>query len=358
MKLFLLIAVVSLGMLKGFAANSKAVILTGWGIDKKNPEKFIEEAEAVGFDELITMSNDPAFLKQAVEAGARHHIKIFSCLSPRAEFGAFWSKRYPERPVPWQVMTDEQEAARTFIAAGRNKYIIPYQFGGEPQMTNEVLDTKIICLSHREAMELFKPLIDGIVSVPGMDGVTFDGFGYQNYHRCHCEGCEKLLAEFRSKNPAMPKEEAETTFFRGVLVETINALADYARSKNPEIKTSIHLWPVFAPDPLYGNRLNVDVCGQTAAWFSLWPETKIAEYSKIISKNANDFYPRPTGFGMIGYYNLPGKFPFKDADRVDMELRTMITGGCRGIMICDAEHVIRNKDISAVFKKYFGRPAR
>jgi hypothetical protein len=357
MRLFFLIAVVSLGMLKGFAANIKAVKLTGWGIDKKNPEKFIEEAKAVGFDELITESLDPVFLKRAVEAGRIHHIKIFSCLSPRAEFGAFWSKRYPERSVPWQIMTDEQEAARTFIAAGKNKYIIPYQFGGEPQMTNEVLDTKIICLSDREAMELLKPLIDEIVSVPEIDGVAFDGFGYQNYHRCHCEGCEKLLMEFRAKNPAMPKEEAETTFFRCVLVETINSLADYARSKNPEIKTSIHIWPVFAPDPLYGNRLSVDVCGQTAAWFFLWPETKIAEYSRIISKNANDFYPRPTGFGMIGYYDLPGKFPVKDADRVDMELRTMMAGGCRGIMVCDVEHVIRNKEVSAVFRKIFGSPA-
>ena len=149
MKLFFLMLVVSLGIPNGLAENRKVVTLTGAGIDKKNPEKFIAEAEAVGFDELITESLDPVFLKRAVEAGRIHHIKIFSCLSPRAEFGAFWSKRYPERPVPWQVMTDEEDAARTFIAAGKNKYIIPYQFGGEPQMTNEVLDTKIICLSHR-----------------------------------------------------------------------------------------------------------------------------------------------------------------------------------------------------------------
>ena len=345
-------------MPNGFADSSKTVTLTGSGIDKNNPEKFIEEAEAVGFDELITESHDPAFLKRAVEAGRIHHIKIFSCISPRAELATCWSKSYPERPVPWQVMTAEQEAARTFIAAGNNKYIIPYQFGGEPRMTNEVLDTKIICLSNPEARDLFKPLIDGIVAVPGIAGVAFDGFGYQNYHRCHCERCQKLLEEFSARNPAMSKDEAETAFFRGVLVDTINSLADYARSKNPGIKTSIHLWPVFAPDPLYGNRLDVDVCGQTAAWYSLWPEAKIAEYSRVISKNANDFYPRPNGVGFIGYYDLPGKFPVKDAARVDMELRTMIAGGCRGVMVCDAEHVIRNKAVSAVFKKYFAPPAR
>jgi hypothetical protein len=360
MKLFLLMLVISLGLPNGLADNSKAVTLTGTSIDKKNPEKFIAEAEAVGFDELITMSDDPVFLKRAVEAGRIHHIKIFSCISPSETGGLekLWNKRYPDRPVPWQVMTDDQEAARTFIRAGENKYIIPYQFGGEPKMTNEVLWKKIICLSNPEARDLFKPLIDGIVSVPGIGGVAFDEFGYQNYHRCHCERCQKLLDEFSARNPAMSKDEAETAFFRGVLVDTINYLADYARSKNPEIKTSIHIWPVFAPDPLYGNRLNVDVCGQTAAWYSLWPETKIAEYSRAISKNANDFYERPNGVGFIGYYDLPGKFPVKDSARVDMELRTVIAGGCRWVMVCDAEHVIRNKEVSDVFKKYFGRPAR
>lgn len=199
MKLFILLLVVLLGMPNGFADNSRTVTLTGWGIDGKNPEKFIAEAEAVGFDELITTSNDPAFLKRAVEAGRMHHMKIFSCLSPMAGLEAFWSKRYPERPVPWQVMTDEQEAARTFIAAGKNKYLTPYQFGGEPRMTNEVLLTKIICLSNPEARELFKPLIDGIVSVPGIEGVALDGFGYQNYHRCHCEHCQKMLEEFSAR---------------------------------------------------------------------------------------------------------------------------------------------------------------
>jgi hypothetical protein len=359
-KLLFLMLVVSLGMPNGFADNSKALTLAGWGIDEKNPEKFIAEAEAVGFDELITTSKDPVFLKNAVESGRIHHIKIFSCISPSETGGLkkLWSKRYPDRPVPWQVMTGDQEAARTFIMAGENKYIIPYQFGGEPKMTNEVLGKKIICFSNPEALDLFKPLIDGIVSVPGIGGVAFDEFGYQNYHRCHCERCQKLLEEFSARNPSIPKDEAETAFFRGALVGYINGLADYARSKNPEIKTSIHIWPVFAPDPLYGNRLNIDSCGQTAAWFFYWPENKIAEYSRGISKNAKDFFQRPNGVGFIGYYEFPGKFPVKDSTRVDMELRTIIAGGCRGVMVADAEHVIRNKEVSDVFKKYFGRPAR
>jgi len=337
---------------RGFGDDSGNVTLVGWGIDEKNLDTFIAEAEAVGFDALITWSTDPVFLGRAVEAGSRHNIKIFSCISPMGGLGKLWTNQYPERPVPWQVMNEGEEAALSFITAGRNRYIIPYQFGGEPAMTNEVLSNRIICFSNQEARDLLKPLIDQIVSVPGIEGLAFDGFGYQNYHRCYCDQCQGLLAEYRGAHPQMPEDEAEVAFFRDTLVAYINHLADYARSKRPDIKTSIHIWPVFALDPLYGNRLDVDYCGQTAAWYTLWPQEKIAEYSRIISERAHEHYERQQGVGMIGYYDRPEQFPVKDAACVDMELRTMIENGCRRIQVCSALDVIRNQEISAVFSKY------
>jgi len=56
---------------------------------------------------------------------------------------------------------------------------------------------------------------------------------------------------------------------------------------------------------------------------------------------------------MMGYYDLPHLFPVKDAARVDLELKTMMENGCLDIQVCDARHVIKNKEVSAVFKKYF-----
>lgn len=337
----------------GFSDDIKTVTLTGWGIDAKNPEKFIADAEEVGFDALIAGSNDPVFLMKAVESGKKHNIKIFSCITPMGGIGNLWSKRYSDRPVPWQVMTEDEEAARKFIMAGKNQYIIPYQFGGEPKMTNEVWGSKIICFNDLEARELYKPLIDDIVSVPGIGGLAFDGFGYQNYRRCHCDNCKKLLEEYGKKHPEMTKNGKETAFFRDTLVDYVNYLADYARSKKADIRTSIHIWPVFATEPLYGNRLNIDCCGQTAAWYTLWPKEKIAEYSRIISREAKKYHKRQEGVGMIGYYDKPGMFPVKDASQVDMELKTMIDNGCLSIQVCGAKDVIDNKEISAVFRKYF-----
>lgn len=352
-KFFYFLVILCFLTISGFADDIKTVTLTGWGVDAKNTDKFIADAEAVGFDVLITGSNDPVFLKKAVESGKNHNIKIFSCIAPMGGMGNLWSKRYPGRPVPWQVMTEDEEAARKFIMTGKNQYIIPYQFGGEPRMTNEVWGSKIICFNDLEARELFKPLIDDIVSVPGIEGLAFDGFGYQNYRSCHCESCQKLLAEYMKKHPEMSKSECETAFFRDKLVDYINYLADYARSKKGDIKTNIHIWPVFAPEPLYGNRLNIDYCGQTAAWYTLWPKEKIAEYSRIISREAKKYHKRQEGVGMIGYYDKPGMFPVKDANRVDMELKTMIENGCLSIQVCGAKDVVDNKEISVVFRKYF-----
>ena len=349
--------IVLLTICSGFAGESKTVTLAGWfdekNLNETNLDQFMTDAEAIGFDALITSSTDPVFLNKAVEAGRKKNIRIFSSLMPMKSVAEQWSKHYPDRPVPWQVMSAEEEAARTFLMAGNNQKVTPYQFGGEPKMTNEVLGKKIIYFNNQECRELFKPIIDGVVSVPGIEGVAFDGFGYQNYHSCHCDQCQKLLADYKKQHPEMSGDEAEVTFFRDTLVDYINDLADYARSKKSDIKTAAHLWPVFAPDPLYGNRLNIDFCGQTAAWFTLWPEQKIAEYSRIISRQSKKYHPRQQGVGMMGFYDLPHLFPVKDAARVDLELKTMMENGCLDIQVCDARHVIKNNEVSGVFKKYF-----
>lgn len=328
------------------------VALVGWGIDEKNLDACMAQAEAVGFDALITWNTDPAALVKIVQAAAPHGIKIFSSIAPMGRLGKLWTDTYPDRPVPWQVMSEAEQAAHSFISAGQNMYLIPYQWGGEPVLTNEVLTTRIICMSSPEARELLQQIIDGIVSVPGIEGLAFDGFGYQNYHCCHCERCQGLLAQFRAAHPNMAEDEAQVTFFRDMLVGYINSLADYARSKRPEIKTTIHIWPVFAPEPLYGNRLDVDYCGQTAAWYTLWPQEKIAQYSRVISGEARKYFERQEGEGMIGYYDNRRGFPVKDAACVEMELRTMIENGCRRIQVCSGLDVMKNAEVAAVFSRY------
>lgn len=345
----------ALSALAGPVADGDELTLVGWGVDERNLDQFMADAKHVGFDALITWSVEPDAVARVVEAAAPHEIAVFSCLAPMGRLARAWQQQHPERPVPWQVMSEDEQAAASFIGAGRNRYIIPYQWGGEPVMTNEVLLNEIICMSDEDAVALLEQQIDDLAAVPGLEGIALDGFGYQNFRCCYRERCEGLLADYTRANPEMPEEEATQTFFREMLVDYINHLADYARERRGDIRTTIHVWPVFAPEPLCGNRLDVDFCGQTAAWYALWPQEKIAEYSRIIVEDANLHYERPQGVGMIGYYDRPGEFPVKDAARVEMELATMIENGCRRIQVCSTIHVINSAEIAEVFRRFFSQ---
>ena len=54
-------------------AEKPQLTLVGWGIHKKNLDKFFADAEEVGFDVLITWSTDPVFLAKSVGLGATHN---------------------------------------------------------------------------------------------------------------------------------------------------------------------------------------------------------------------------------------------------------------------------------------------
>ena len=329
--------------------------LVGWGIERdRDMGEFFARADKVGFDAIIAWSANAEFLTKTVKAADKHGIKVFGTIRPTNErqLGTLGQMGYSGE-APWQVISEAQQCAARFISAGNNASVVPYQWGGEPVMTDEVLVHKILCLNNKQFRDKFKGYIDQILSVEGIEGIAFDGVGYQNYRCCYCKHCRELLAEYRESHKKLSEAEAEVSFFRESLVDYINSLADYARSKRPGIKTTLHIWPVFASEPLYGNRLDVDYCGQTAAWFTLWPEEKIAEYSRVISEQANKFYPRKEGVAMIGYYDRPGSFGYKDAQRVDMELRTILANGCRRVQVCETKDVLDNEEVAGIFSKYF-----
>lgn len=325
--------------------------LVGWGIDKKNIEADMARAAEVGFQVIYT-GGSPAQLAKVVEIGRKYGIEIYAVASPSA---SGWKKHFPNQPVPMQVLSLDQGAAFNFLSAGKNRFLTPYQWGGEPVMQNEVLIYPIVCPGNLELRKLQKLGLAEKLSTPGLAGIVFDGYGYQNYLRCYCDECEKRFAEFRKTHSDLSVEDAEVGYFRGVLVDWINDLADYVRSVKPDAKTAIHIWPVFLPEPLYGNRLDVDFCGQTTAWYTCWPLEKIAQYSRTITETAKAYYPRQEGVGMIGYYDKPDQFPVKDAALVDQELKTMLENGCREVQVCGVKDVLNNEPIAAVFRKYFGK---
>jgi hypothetical protein len=262
-------------------------------------------------------------------------------------------------PENWQV-TEEQKkliekAGRENIKAQR-----AYHFGGEPDkkyfggQNQESLLYDMLCFHNPEVKEFIKELIAKELASPGIKGIAFDFIGYVNYKCCRCPLSMKLFKEYCEKNSLKEDDKAMDKFSLDTLVEFQNEMVDYIKSIKPDAVTVNHIYPVFLPEPLYGNRLKIDYCGQTAAWYFYWDPFKIYNYSKVISGEDNKYFPNVKGVAFIGYYDSfkYNMFPYKSPERVELELRSMLRGGSTMVMECGLEHLIDNPDVSNVFKKF------
>ncbi|HPN83854.1 MAG TPA: hypothetical protein PK821_00830, partial [Victivallales bacterium] len=180
------------------------------------------------------------------------------------------------------------------------------QGGGEPLPGYEEVHRKPLpCFHRKEVMDAMKDAIrEMIEKCPAMAGIAFDGFAYQNFRNCVCEESLRQLGEFRKNNPSLSPEVSEEKFALESLVGAINELANFARSLRPEIKTTIHVWPTYLPEPLYGNRLDLDYCAQTVAWFyqPYWSDEKIASYTRTVVQDEKKYFKRAKGIPFMGIY--------------------------------------------------------
>lgn len=332
------------------AAPPRLASLWGWTA-ACSPET-LSNAAVVGFTDILTWTTEPQALGRIVAPAARHSLGVYAtvAISP-----AWWKKDHPGTPVPLQELNDGEKQALAAFRKEKGRVDPPYQYGGEPVAPDEVLLGDLLCFHQPGVADVVKARIRDALGVPGLRGIAFDGIGYQNYRCCRCPESEKQLAAWRVAHPDLSEEKARETFSLESLVAFQNDLADFARGIRPDVLTSLHIWPVFAPEPLYGNRLDVDFCGQTAAWYMLWDRQKIQDYARRISGEEKKYHARPTGVAMIGYYEGKAGFPFKSPERVEEELTTILEAGCRHVQVCGLNDVLKNAQVAAVFSKYAPR---
>jgi len=238
--------------------DKKFIQLTGWG--GGNPEDIVPKAADTGFNEIIVWNNKPEYLNKLVQIGKKYDIGVYSSLS-LTQLDR-WKKRFPQSSPPLQVMNEKENAALKRIQDDKSVGKSNYQFGGEPFQKIEVLETPLLCFHHPEVVEFYKKEIkDILTSVPDIKGIAYDYFGYRNYHCCYCELSQKLFQQWRKNHPNMPEAKALDAFSLETLVDFNNKLSEYARTIKPDVKIATHVYPVFLPEPLYGNRLDVDYCG-------------------------------------------------------------------------------------------------
>ena len=139
------------------------------------------------------------------------------------------------------------------------------------------------------------------------------------------------------------------------LVDFNNKLADYVHELNPDAKAINRIWPVYLPEPLYGNRLKMDYCGQTAAWYFYWNHPRIEQCSRTIATDQKKYWPNAQGVAFIGYRDHiehDMQFPYKSPEMVERELRAILKGGSRMLMCGGLADVVNNPKIAGVFKKF------
>ncbi|MDD2707049.1 MAG: hypothetical protein PHV34_03495 [Verrucomicrobiae bacterium] len=233
--------------------------------------------------------------------------------------------------------------------------------GGEPPSANDI--GKVIsrkqpgcCFVQPDCLENTKKTMAKAFQ-DGFDGIAFDFFGYDNFHGCYCPLCNELREKYITSHPGMERQEADHRFSEDMIVKFhVDAVA-YARSIKADAKTTCHIYPSFYPNLLYGNRLPVDYCGQTVAWFFKphWPLEKIKKYSDIVVREEALYHPNSKGSPFIGFYC---KDKFKDdvrsAERIREEIQIIKSSGAQGIQMVEMGHILADPGVSKVIAQELG----
>ncbi len=183
-----------------------------------------------------------------------------------------------------QMFENETTILQKELELKRQKKLFPsgYQGGGEPlPKRQEVLINKMPCFHKPQVVSATKKYIKDILqNLPQANGIALDMFGYRNYYCCYCEASKVAFRKYCAKHNLKPERESSwRQFSLDSLVDFQNEMCKYARSLKPNIKITNHVWPVYMPEPLYGNRLDIDYCAQTVAWFfkPYWSDKKIVK---------------------------------------------------------------------------------
>jgi len=316
----------------------------GWG-GLSDVNKLIECAKEVSFNALI-VHGPKERMRELAERARKNGIESYFWYSTTA--------RGKELEPFKQVMGERDQARLEELKADRAPKKHGYQFGGEPQPErHEVLLTPLLCFHRPEVVAYSKRQVrEMLEACPALTGVAFDYFGYQNYRCCLCPKSRELLEAYRGEHPDLSERKAQEQFSLSSLVRFTNELADFVREVRPGARTAIHVYPVFLPEPLYGNRLDVDYCCQTVAWFfePYWSPEKIARYVRTVVKEQNRYHLRQRGIPFVGLY-VGRPSADKSPERFASELQTIHqTAGNTSLSVCTFNDFLKYPQMREVAK--------
>jgi hypothetical protein len=232
-----------------------------------------------------------------------------------------------------------------------------HRYGGDSVAEIDTLRCDLPCFVSDDGLALTKKKLDDLVSraPEGVAGIYLDYIGYTNHRGCYCPECLGKLRRFLAERGLADTPENRAAFYREKLVGYCNAVIDHVKLRRPDFKVVIHIYPEFRPDPLYGNRVKADFCGQTVAWYFKWDDEKIDRCTRFVVGHAHDFHPDAVGIPFLGVNRKPGgSLAVKTPETVAHELDLITAAGGRVLMVCDGSAMIA-PGYFEVFRRYCGK---
>lgn len=314
----------------------------GWAGKEKDISGLVNKADELGFNIIICHGNDDyEYLNKLCAEAKQKGISIY-----------YWFHIItPKNMEQYSQVVDEKERENSKkIQDDKTPGKHNYQFGGEPVKPEEVHIGEFLCFHRPEVMEYSKDKIKNVLEkCPDLDGIAFDYIGYKNYKCCMCPVSTKQFEEYIKGGNTISRENALNKFSLDTLVDYNNQLSDYVRKIKPGTKTATHIYPTFIPDPVYGNRLDVDYCCQTVAWYfePFWDLKKVSDYTEKVTRDSNRYFPLPQGIPFVGIYmDNPGMN--KSPERFREELKTIRKTGCKSFSICPFNIFLKHPELGKI----------
>ena len=323
-----------------------------WGC-LRNEDEAKRFAEA-GVTDILVNSRKQYDL--AVKYGMTPHWRVFTPAGPHPQVMTPEETKYCDYIGGKDLDPKMPAAERSAILHARRRDV-QYRYGGEPVAEIDVLASPIPCFISDEDLALTKEKLDKLMegAPDGIAGMFLDYFGYMNHRGCYCPGCLAKYQAYLDGRKLEDTPENRTAFYREKIVEYYEKVIAYIKSRHPDYKITVHVYPDFRADPLYGNRIGADFCGQTVSWYFKFDEPKIRQYTDYVVTRAQDYHKGAEGIPFIGLNtNKDHSLGYKTPDEVEHDLRTILAAGGRTVMVCSGRDILA-PGYFEVFRKYCGK---
>lgn len=277
----------------------------------------VRMVKSVGFNAFAVGGGTPEFKQAIVQACRKGGVEVYWVLNP--VYGE-WGWRLEKGVIPPTVDCLQQydDLAKLNTAATPDDVVYAGPW---------------LCIDRPEVRQFAVEMAKACIRNYSPDGLALDFIGYKNLQGCQCAYSRTQRAAFAKVHPELSPEQAAVQFSLTNITTMYDQIRAASLAENPRIKLMCHVYPPFAPEPIYGNRLAVEYPAQTVSWFFIphWPMQKVSARCALIKETERKHHDYVTGTAFIGVYDDDKSR--KTPQRIHEELQAIKQAGIHGFCI-------------------------